>query len=64
MSSELKDYLKNTQKMEHVRGKPTTPANPRENRKVSQDNEKCSEIRSLYHPDELVEASNEFVENY
>lgn len=52
--------------MGHVRGKPLHPQTQGKNRKVSQDNEKriLVKLDHYYHPDELTEALNKFVENY
>ena len=64
MSSELKDYLKNTQKMEHVRGKPLHPQTQGKIERYHRTMKNVVKLDHYYHPDELTEALNKFVENY
>ncbi|MFV0141370.1 transposase, partial [Empedobacter falsenii] len=64
VSSELKDYLKNTQKMEHVRGKPLHPQTQGKIERYHRTMKNVVKLDHYYHPDELTEALNKFVENY
>ncbi|MDM1300008.1 transposase, partial [Empedobacter falsenii] len=64
VSSELKDYLKNTQKMEHVRGKPLHPQTQGKIERYHRTMKNVVKLDHYYHPDELIEALNKFVENY
>ena len=64
VSSELKDYLENTENMKHVRGKPLHPQTQGKIERYHSTMKNVVKLNHYYHPDELVEALNKFVENY
>ena len=64
VSSELKDYLENTENMKHVRGKPLHPQTQGKIERYHRTMKNVVKLNHYYHPDELVEALNKFVENY
>ena len=64
VSNELKDYLKNTQKMKHIRGKPLHPQTQGKIERYHRTMKNVVKLDHYYHPEELIFALEHFVENY
>ncbi|VDH15494.1 Integrase core domain [Algoriella xinjiangensis] len=64
VSNELKDYLKNTQKMKHVRGKPLHPQTQGKIERYHRTRKNVVKLDHYYHPEELISALEKFVQNY
>lgn len=64
VSSELKDYMKNTQKIKHIRGKPLHPQTQGKIERYHRTMKNVVKLDHYYHPEELIFALENFVENY
>lgn len=64
VSNELKTYLKDQLKMKQVHGKPMHPQTQGKIERYHRTMKNVVKLNHFYHPEELIEALNEFVENY
>lgn len=64
VSNELKTYLKDQLKMKQVHGKPMHPQTQGKIERYHRTMKNVVKLNHFYHPEELTQALNEFVENY
>lgn len=64
VSNELKTYLKDQLKMKQVHGKPMHPQTQGKIERYHRTMKNVVKLNHFYHPEELIQALNEFVENY
>lgn len=64
VSNELKSYLKDDLKMKQVHGKPMHPQTQGKIERYHRTMKNVVKLNHFYHPEELVEALEKFVENY
>lgn len=64
VSNELKTYLKDQLKMKQVHGKPMHPQTQGKIERYHRTMKNVVKLNHFYHPEELNQALNEFVENY
>ncbi len=64
VSNELKTYLKDQLKMKQVHGKPMHPQTQGKIERYHRTMKNIVKLNNFYHPEELIQALNEFVENY
>lgn len=64
VSNELKTYLKDQLKMKQVHGKPMHPQTQGKIERYHRTMKNVVKLNHFYHPEELIQALSEFVENY
>ena len=64
ISNELRTYLKDDLKMKQVHGKPMHPQTQGKIERYHRTMKNVVKLNHFYHPEELVEALEKFVENY
>lgn len=64
VSNELKTYLKDQLKMKQVHGKPMHPQTQGKIEQYHRTMKNVVKLNHFYHPEELIQALIEFVENY
>ena len=63
VSKELKMYLKDHLKMKQIHGKPMHPQTQSKIERYHRTMKNVVKLNHFYHPEELIQALNEFVEN-
>lgn len=64
ISNELRTYLKDDLKMKQIHGKPMHPQTQNKIERYHRTMKNVVKLNHFYHPEELVEALEKFVENY